>query len=136
MATIADLIAKSQLSAGTHSLRLVKAVHDSAESAYRPEKNQKDNGRIAILFGSNEHEGLASESVMPEQLDWVLPIWISKLGNSVSFDMTTDFDSDFAMRESIVESLNGAVGEYFDMVVEEANLPPVNGTKLFNCTFA
>jgi hypothetical protein len=73
---------------------------------------------------------------MPEQLDWVLPIWMNKLGNSVSFDMTTDFESDFAMRESITASLNDAVGEYFDMVVEEADLAPLNGTKLFNCTFA
>lgn len=124
MPTIANLIAKSQLSAGNHSLRLVKATHDA------------NNGRIALLFGSNEHEGLASESVMPDQLDWVLPIWISKLGNSVSFDLETDFESDFAMRESIVASLNDAVGEYFDMVVKEADLAPLNGTKLFNCTFA
>lgn len=124
MATIANLIAKSQLSAGNHSLRLVKATHDA------------NNGRIALLFGSSEHEGLASESVMPDQLDWVLPIWMSKLGNSVSFDLETDFESDFAMRESIVASLNDAVGEYFDMVVKEADLAPLNGTKLFNCTFA
>lgn len=124
MPTIANLISKSQLFAGTHSLRLVKATHDT------------NNGRIALLFGSDEHEGLASESVMPEQLDWVLPIWMSKLGNSVSFDMTTDFASDKEMRESIVASLNDAVGEYFDMVVEEADLPPLNGNKLFNCSFA
>jgi hypothetical protein len=136
MPTIANLITKAQLSAGKQSLRIVKATHDSQGSAYLPEKNQKENGRIAILFGSNEHEGLASESVMPDQLDWVLPIWISKLKNSVSFDLETDFESDFAMRESIVASLNDAVGEYFDMVVEEADLAPIKGTKLFNCTFA
>ena len=136
MATIANLIAKEQLSAGTQSLRIVKATHDSAGSAYLPEKNRKNNGRIAILFGSNEYEGLASESVMPDQLDWVLPIWMDKLGDSVSFDLETDFESDFAMRESIVASLNNAVGQYFDMVVEEADLAPLNGNKLFNCTFA
>jgi hypothetical protein len=73
---------------------------------------------------------------MPDQLDWVLPIWMSKLGDSVSFDLETDFESDFAMRESIVASLNSAVGQYFDMVVEEADLEPLNGTKLLNCTFA
>jgi len=61
---------------------------------------------------------------------------MNKLGNSVSFDLETEFESDFAMRESIVASLNDAVGEYFDMVVKEADLAPLNGTKLFNCTFA
>lgn len=124
MPTIANLIAKPSLPLGHNNLRLVKATHDPS------------NGRITLLFGSNEYKGLASESVMPNQLDWVLPIWISKLGKSVSFDLETDFESDFAMRESIVASLNDAVGEYFDMVVKKADLAPLNGTKLFNCNFA
>ena len=124
MPTIANLIAKSQLSAGTHSLRLVKATHDA------------NNGRIALLFGSNEHEGLASESVMPSELNWVLPIWMQKMGDSISINTTTDFASDSEMRESIVASLNDAKGEFFDVVVSEANVEPLNGNKLFNCSFA
>ena len=124
MATIADLIAKPSLPLGRNNLRLIKATLDPS------------NGRIALLFGSNEYEGLASESVMPSELNWVLPIWMQKMGDSISIDTTTDFASDEEMRQSIVASLNDAKGEFFDVVVSEANVEPLNGNKLFNCSFA
>jgi hypothetical protein len=124
MPTIANLIAKPSLPLGHNNLRLVKATHDPS------------NGRIALLFGSSEYDGLASESVMPSELNWVLPIWMQKMGDSISIDTTTDFASDAEMRESIVKSLNDAKGEFFDVVVSEANVEPLNGNKLFNCSFA
>lgn len=124
MPTIGNLIKKPSLETGNISLRLIKATHDSS------------NGRIALLFGSNEYDGLASESVMPSELNWVLPIWMQKMGDSISIDTTTDFASDEEMRESIVASLNEARGEYFDVVVSEADVEPLNGNKLFNCSFA
>lgn len=137
MATITQFIAKPKLSTGKQSLRIVKATHDSAKSAYLPE-NQKNNGRIAILFGSQSEDGLATNSVMPSELDWILALWIDKMGDAVSFDTETDFDEDdtFDMRESIVQSINNAKGTYFDVVVTESKQKGKDGQPLLNCTFA
>lgn len=138
MATIAEFIAKPKLSTGKQSLRIVKATHDSAKSAYPPEKNQKNNGRIAILFGSSTEDGLATNSVMPSELDWILALWINKMGDRVSFDTETDFDEEntFDMRESIVESINNAKGTEFTVVVTESKVKSENGQPLLNCSFA
>lgn len=125
MATIAELIAKPTLPLGTLSLKLISCSHRS------------DDGRISMLFGSDEYDGLASISVMPDQLDWILPIWIKAFDDEVSIDMTTDFDSDFDMRESIVSSINKAKLKFFDVVVKESDAPVKEGQKpLFNGTFA
>lgn len=120
--TYGTLTAKPQLTEGTHSLRLIQANHT------------RHNGRIELLFGSIELDGLASESVMPEQTNWVLPIWESKLG--VTIDPNIEYETEEQMRDGIVETLKQAIGEYFDMEVVDSNLPPKDGKKLMNATFA
>jgi len=107
---------------GTHSLRLIQVNHTP------------HNGRIELLFGSIEFGGLASESVMPEQTNLILPIWESKLG--VTIDPSIEYETEELMRDGIAETLQQAMGGYFDMKIVDSNLPPKNGKKLMNATFA
>ncbi len=120
--TYGTLTAKPQLTEGTHSLRLIQANHT------------RHNGRIELLFGSIELNGLASESVMPENANWILPVWESKLG--VTIDPKIEYETDEQMRDGIVKTLQQAIGKYFDMEVVNSNLPPKKGKKLMNATFA
>ena len=121
--TIGDLIAKPVLPLGEQDLTLIKATHD------------KTNGRIAMLFGSKEYDGLASESCMPTELNWVLPIWLSKMP-VVTIDTSLEFDDEFSMREHIAEAINACKGEIFSVIVEEADVEPLDGKQLFNARLA
>lgn len=121
--TIGKLIAKPALPLGEQDLTLIKATHDS------------ENGRIAMLFGSNEYDGIASASVMPSELNWILPIWLSKMPE-VTVDTSLKFDDESSMREHIVNAINACKGDIFSVIVEEADVEPLNGKQLFNAQLA
>jgi len=127
MSTIADLIAKPSLEEGTQDITLVQATH-------RP-----SDGRIEMLFGDKDMNGLASISTMPSELNWILPIWMQKMPNLV-IDVNKDFpeteEGEHDKRQLITDAIHALKGEIFSIVVEEADVPPRNGKKLFNGVFA
>ena len=127
MATIAQMIAKPSLEEGLNDLTLIQATHRASD------------GRIEILFGDKDMDGLASISTMPPELNWILPIWFTKMPDLV-IDINEDFpeteEGESSKRQVIADAIHALKGEVFSIVVEEADVPPRNGKKLFNGTFS
>ena len=127
MATIADMIKKPSLEEGLNELTLIQATHRASD------------GRIEILFGDKDLNGLASISTMPSELSWILPIWLDKMPNLV-IDIDQDFpeteEGEHDKRQLIADAIHALKGEVFSIKVEEADVPPRNGKRLFNGVFS